>query len=56
MRERSVPCRYATLYETRQDKHATWNDSGVCDSCLSNQERFVQRGRLVEDDKEPVEV
>lgn len=33
MRERPVPCRFASFREQARGFHMTWNDSAVCDNC-----------------------
>lgn len=34
MRERAVPCRGATLRESIDGTHKTFNDSAICDRCV----------------------
>lgn len=35
MRERAVPCRYASLAEVKQGRHTTFEDSAVCARCAN---------------------
>lgn len=46
MRDHAVPCTNATQFEVMQEKHLTWNDSGVCNRCVQLLDLFAQRREL----------
>ena len=46
MREHAISCANATQFEAMQNKHMTWNDSGVCNRCVRLLDLFAQRREL----------
>lgn len=52
MRESAVPCANATLFESTQGKHLTWNDNRICPRCEHTLDRFTQRRELAEQPEE----
>ncbi len=46
MYDQAVPCLNATLFETKQGKHMTWNDDRICNNCVRILDLFAKRREL----------